>query len=83
MRRAVDRVVILVVDPLDDVSLLSDPGVWENAVGRSEILQVGFKRTDEGSRAARDVFPQSKRRRDLLHVIDSRDFSDPHAHRVA
>ena len=83
MRRAINRVVIRVVDSFDDVSLLANARVRKNHVGRGEIFQVRFERADVNRRPARNVFGQTDRRRDLLNVIEPRELTDAHAHRVA
>ena len=83
MRRAINRFVILIVDPLDDVSLLSHPAVWKNAVSRGKIFQVGFERTDVGRRPARNIFPRPSVVATFCTSSSSGEFADPHAHRVA
>ena len=83
VRRAINRVVIGVVDPLDDVGLFPDPGVRENRVGRGEILQIGLERANVNRRPVRNVFSEPERRRDFRHVIEPGDFADADAHRVA
>ena len=79
----VNGVVILVVNSLDDVSLFSDTRIWKNCVGCREILQIRLERTNEDRRSVRNIFSETDRSRNLLHIIDSRNFTHPHTHRIA
>ena len=83
MRRAINRIVLLIVDALDDVSLLAHAGVRKNGIGGGKILQVGFERADVNGGAARNIFAEVERGRDFLHGIEAGELADAHAHGVA
>src|SRR6478735_6638451 len=55
---SINSVVIRVVDPLDDVALLANPGIGENREGRREIFQVRLERADVDRGSVRNVLPK-------------------------
>src|ERR1700738_3358430 len=83
MRGAINRIVFLIVDPFDDVSLFAHTGVWENGVGGRERLEVGFERTDIDGGPAGNVFAEIKGGCDFLDIVETGELSDAHAHGVA
>ena len=83
MRGAKDRLVLLVVDALDDVCLLAHSGIGKNRVSSSQIFQVRLKRTDVNRRPVRNILSKAERVGDLLHRVESSELPDAHAHGVA
>jgi hypothetical protein len=83
VRGEVNRFVLLVVDALDDVSLLAHASVWKDGVSRSKVPQVGFERTDVGRRAGWNILTEIECGGDLLHRVGSGELTDPHTHGVA
>ena len=69
MRGAINGLVIRVVDPLDDVALLANPGIGENREGRREIFQVRLERADVDRGSVRNVLPKAKGSGNPLCVI--------------
>src|SRR4029453_5251300 len=83
MRGAVNRFVLLVVDALDDVSLLAHAPIWKDCVSRSKVPQVSFERTDVSRRTGWNILTQIERGGDLLHRVESCELPNPHTHGVA
>src|SRR5574338_78363 len=83
MAGAINRPVLRVVDPLDDISLFPNPGVWENRVGSREILQIALERTDVNRGTPRNIAPEPESLRDFLRVIEPGEFAHPHTHGIA
>src|SRR6266404_4348981 len=83
VRRTINRLVLGIVDSLDDVSLLAHTGIRKNRVSGGQIFQVGFKRTDVNGWTARNVVAQIQRGRDFLDGIEPGELPNPHTHRVA
>ena len=38
MSGAINRLMILIINALDDITLFANPGVWKSAIGGSQIL---------------------------------------------
>src|SRR4051812_46708055 len=83
MGRAVDRNMIGIVDALDDVRLLPNPGVWKNGVSSREIFQIALERTDVNRGTVWNVLRQPEVKRELLDVIQMRELAHAHTHGVA
>ena|SRR6266516_5423282 len=83
MRGAKNWFVLLVVDALDDVSLLAHTLIWENSVSRSKVSQVGFERTDVSRGTGWNILAEIERDGDLLHRVESGELTDAHTHGVA
>src|SRR6266511_3250623 len=83
MRGEVNRFALLVVDTLDDVSLLAHAPIWKDGVSRSEVPQVGFERTNVSRGTGWNLLTEIKRDGDLLHHVESGELTDAHAHGVA
>ena len=82
MRGAKDRLVLLVVDALDDVCLLAHSGIGKNRVSSSQIFQVRLKRTDVNRRPVGNILRKAERVGDSLHRIESGELADAYAHGV-
>src|SRR5204863_6989406 len=80
MRREINRLVLLIVDALDDVSLSADSVIGKNSVSRSQILQVAFERTDVAGGPVRNVLSNAKIVRNFLHRIEPGELANSHAH---
>src|SRR6266496_3836516 len=83
MRGKINRFVLLVVDALDDISLLAHASVWKDGVSRSEIPQVSFERTDVSRGTRWNILTEIERGGDLLHRIESGELTNAHTHGVA
>src|SRR5439155_22109380 len=83
MSGPINRLVFLIVNPLDDVSLLANPAVRKNGVRGSETFEVRLERTNINGRTARNVFAEVESGRDFLHRIKAGELADSHAHGIA
>src|SRR4026207_1542651 len=83
MRRAIDRFVIRIINPLDDVRLLAHSGIWKNRVRSSQIFQVSLKRTDVDGWTMRNIFRNAERIGDFLDGIKPGKLPNAHTHGVA
>src|SRR5204863_3398946 len=83
MRREINRFVSLVVDSLDNVSLLSRAAVRKDGVSSCQIFQVCLERTDVDRGTMRDVLRNSERIGDFLHRVEPGELSNAHTHGVA
>src|SRR5215469_7271455 len=83
MRREIYRLVLLIVDALDDICLPPYASVGKNSVSGSQIFQIALERTDVASRSARNLLSNAKVVCDFLHRIKSRELPNAHAHGVA
>src|SRR5262249_19714018 len=82
MRGAINRFVVRIIDPLDNVSLLAHSGVWKNRIGSGEIFQVRFERTDVDGRAVRNVLGNAKRVGGFMNTIKTRELPTARANGV-
>src|SRR6266480_280672 len=83
MRRAKNWFVLLIIDALDEVSLLAHSSVGKDGVSGGKIFQIRFERTDVDRWPVRSILGKTKRGGDFLHSIQSRELTDAHAHCVA
>ena len=83
VRGAINWFVLLIVDALDDVSLLAHSGIGKNRVSGSQIFQVRLERTDVDGGTVRNILSNAEVVRDFLHRIEPGELSDAHAHGVA
>ena len=83
MSGPINRVVILIVNALNDIRLFAQTGVRKGGISSSEIFQVRFKRADVDGGAAWNFVAQIQGRCDFLHLIDSGELSNTHTHCVA
>src|SRR4030095_11005094 len=83
MRREINRLVLLIVDALDDVCLPADSVVGKNSVSRSQIFQIALKRTNVAGGPVRNVLSNAKIVRNFLHRIEPRELTNAYAHGVA
>src|SRR2546426_1923225 len=78
----INWMMFLIVNPLDDIRLLSDAGVWENGVGGGQSFEIGFERTYVNGRSVRGIFVEIECGRDFLHPIESGELPHAHTHGV-
>src|SRR5438034_3499820 len=83
MRCAKNWFVLLIIDALDEVSLLAHASVGKDGVSGGKIFQIRFERTDVDRWPVRSILGKTERGGDFLHSIQSRELTDAHAHCVA
>src|SRR5918996_4120573 len=83
MRGEINRFVLLVVDALDDVSLLTHAPIWKDGIRRSKVSQVGFERTDVSRGTGWNILTEIECDGDFLNGIKSGELTDAHTHGVA
>src|SRR5919204_3657375 len=83
MSRTIDRLMVLIIDPFDHVTLFPNSSIWKSGVRRRQILQVCFKGADVNRGTVWDFVVQIQRRRDLLDLIEPGELADANAHGVA
>ena len=83
MRSAINRLVIRIVDPLDNIRLLADSCIGKNRVRGSQIFQVGLERTDVDGWTVRDILRNPERVANFLHHIQPGELPNAHTHGVA
>src|SRR6476660_5952961 len=83
MGGAIDRLMVLIIDSFDHVTLFSNSGIWKGGIRRRQILQVCFKGANVNRGAVRGFVVEVQRRRDLLDLIEPGELADANAHGVA
>src|SRR5437870_11749828 len=83
MRDEMNRFVPLIVDSLNNVTLLAHSGVGKNGIRSSQIFKVRLERADVDRGAMRNAFRNAEVIRDLLHSVQPGELSNAHAHGVA
>src|SRR5256885_10576188 len=43
MGGSINRLMILIINALDDITLFANPGVWKSAIGGRQVLLISFK----------------------------------------
>src|SRR5207248_4886584 len=83
MGGAIDRFMVLIIDPFDHVTLSPDSGIWKTSIRRRQILQVCFKGANVNRGAVRNFIVQIQRRRDFLDLIEPGKLADANTHGIA
>src|SRR5215470_17820910 len=83
MRGAINRLVVGIINSLDDVSLFAHPGVWKNRVRGSQIFQVRLERTDVDCWTVRNILGNAEGVGDFLNSVKPSELPNAHAHGVA
>ena len=75
--------MVLIIDPLDHVTLFPDSGIWKGGIRRRQILQARFKGANVNRGTVRNFVVQVQRRRNLLDLIEPGELADANAHGIA
>ena len=79
----VNRVMLLIIDAFDDVSLLAYPGIGKSRVSGGKVFQICLKRADINGGSARNILGKTERGCNFLHGVKPGELTHANAHGVA